>query len=209
VTVPQRAPLVAIEGIDGTGKTTLQHALARQWRAQGMRVLELQEPSRGPTGQRARRTSGRDPWTAAMAFTGDRRHQRSRIVQALRRGTVVLLDRSFYSTLAYQGSALPPGRRRELERMQHEATIVPDRVVLLTLPLNLSQARMRHRGGVQDPTERHEVLRRASRVYRQLARNLGWLVLDARRTPQQLIAQLGRRLTPWVLRQTVRARARA
>lgn len=204
-----RAPLVAIEGIDGTGKTTLQHALAREWRALGVRVLELREPSRGPTGQRARRMAGRDPWTAAMAFTDDRRHQRIRMESALRRGTVVLLDRSFYSTLAYQASALPAQRRRELERLQREATIVPDRVVLLTLPLSGSEARLRGRGNSREPTERREVLRRASQAYRRLAKRPGWIVLDARGAPEQLLSQLRRQLTPWVLRRSAQARGRA
>jgi dTMP kinase len=205
----QRAPLVAIEGIDGTGKTTLQGALARRWRARGIRVLELQEPSRGPTGRRARRVSGRDPWTAAMAFTEDRRHQRSRVERALRNGSVVLLDRSFYSTLAYQGSALPATQRRALIGLQRRATIVPDRVILLTMPLRLSEARMRQRGTVRNPTERREILRRASRTYRQLARTHRWIVLDARRTPDQLVNLLDARLTGWVRRWMARRRGGA
>ena len=206
---PPRGPLVAIEGIDGTGKTTLQHALAKRWRALGMRVLELQEPSRGPSGRRARQASGDDPWSAAMAFTDDRRHQRSRLERALRHGFVVLLDRSFYSTLAYQGSALPPRQRRALERLQRKATIVPARVVLLTLPLRLSEARMSRRGGPRAPTERLEVLRRASRAYRQFAKRGQWIVLDAREPPEELVARLDRRLTPWVLRRWASARERA
>lgn len=206
---PPRAPLVAIEGIDGTGKSTLQRALARRWRALGLRVLELQEPSRGPTGRRARRASGQDPWTAAMAFTDDRRRGRNRIERALREGTVVVLDRSFYSTLAYQGSALPSARRKELTRLQRQATVVPDRVVLLTLPLRVSEGRLRRRGGGRDPTERREILRRAARAYRQLAENSTWIVLDARLTPRELLDRLDRRLTPWVLRQRPHLRRRA
>jgi len=208
MTVPLRGTLIAIEGIDGTGKTTLQHALAKEWRARGFRVLELREPSQGPTGRRARRASGLDPWTAAMAFTEDRRHQRSRLDRALRRGNVVVLDRSFYSTLAYQGSALPVAQRRTLERLQHDATIVPDRVILLDLPVEASQARMERRGSARDPTEHHEVLRRASRAYHQLARRFGWMVLDARRTRAELLRQVDRRLTPWVLRRSGPRRGR-
>jgi dTMP kinase len=144
-----------------------------------------------------------------MAFTEDRRHQRPRIERALARGTVVLLDRSFYSTLAYQGSALPAERRRALLRLQYEATLIPDRVVLLALPLRLSEVRMHRRGGARDPTERQEVLRRAAGVYRQLSRRFRWITLDARESPDQLVARLDRRLTPWILRRTAAARRRA
>ena len=203
------APLVAIEGIDGTGKSTLQRALARRWRSLGLRVLELQEPSRGPTGRRAREASGKDPWTAAMAFTEDRRRRRKRIEGALRRGTVVLLDRSFYSTLAYQGSALPPPQRRELAQLQREATVVPDRVILLTLPIRIAEARLLRRGGQRDPTERREVLRRAARAYRHFAKAAAWLVIDARLSPREILDRLDRRLTPWTLRRVSRIRRRA
>jgi dTMP kinase len=197
--------LVAIEGIDGTGKTTLQRELARRWRVSGLKVLELREPSRSAFGLRARRASGQDPWTAALAFTEDRRHQRARIDRALGAGTVVLLDRSFYSTLAYQGSAVSVQRRHELERLQREATTIPDRVILLDLPLRAAEERMKGRGSTRAPTERREVLRRASRAYHQMARRLRWVVLDARTTPAELVSELDRRLTPWVLRR-VRAR---
>ena len=209
MTTAPRGTLVAIEGIDGTGKTTLQHSLARRWRKRGLRVLELQEPSRGSFGQRARRASHRDPWTAAMAFTEDRWRQRSRLERALRQGTVVLLDRSFYSTLAYQGSALPDAQRRVLEQLQWAATVVPDRVVLLDLPLRTSRARMERRGGPRDPTEHRAVLRRAARAYRAFARRPGWVVFDASQRADKVLAQVARRLTPWVVRRSRRPRGRA
>lgn len=201
--------LLAIEGIDGTGKTTLQHALARHWRALGLSVVELREPSRTAWGTRARRASGKDPWTAALAFTDDRRHQRGRLERALSQDAVVLLDRSFYSTLAYQGSALSPARRRTLERLQVDATRVPDRVVLLDVPLATSNARMEQRGQAREPTEHAAVLERAARAYRRMAHQPGWLVLDARRPTEELVEQLDRRWTPWLLRRHRRPRARA
>lgn len=208
MTAGRAGALVAIEGIDGTGKTTLQRALAQDWRRLGLRVVELQEPTRGPTGREARRSSGKDAWTAAMAFTQDRRHQRPRVTQALRAGNVVLLDRSFYSTLAYQGSALPAGQRRELERLQRKATLIPDRVILLNLPLRAAERRMRGRGARRAPTERQGVLRRASRAYRQLAQRPGWMVLDARRPTEKLLEAIDRRLTPWVMRRAAPRRGR-
>lgn len=203
-----RAPLIAIEGIDGTGKTTLQRALARDWRALGLQVREFQEPSRTPSGRKARRVSGGDPWIAALAFTEDRRRARPRIERALAGGTVVLLDRSFYSTLAYQGSALPAARQKELERRQRAAARRPDRVVLLDLSVRRSEGRRQRRGSVPAPTEHRAVLRRAARAYRALARRGGWIVLDARQSRRQIVARLHRRLTPWVLRRLGRERAR-
>ena len=206
---PPRAPLIAIEGIDGTGKTTLQHALAKRWRDLGLGVVELQEPSKGATGRRARRATSGDPWNSAMAFTEDRRRHRAQLERILSNGKVALSDRSFYSTLAYQGSALPARQRSLLSRIQRRATLVPDRVVLLTLPLKVSEARLSRRGGLRAPTERLDVLRRAAREYRRLARRGRWIVLDARHSPDELVAKLHRRLTLWVLHQAAPPRRRA
>jgi len=188
---------VALEGIDGTGKTTLQRGLARVWRAAGHRVVTLREPSDRASGRRARAVSAGDPWTAALAFTEDRRGSRPDVEAALRRGAIVLLDRSFYSTLAYQGSALPSRRRRtELERMQREATVAPDVVVLLDLPLTSALARLSGRGSSLEPTEARDVLRRAARTYRQLARRADWIRLDARLPATELLRAAERRLSP-------------
>jgi dTMP kinase len=142
-----------------------------------------------------------------MVLTADRRQQRPRVEAALRRGTIVLQDRSFYSTLAYQGSALSVERQRALARIQREATLEPDWVVLLDLPVELSEARMRP-SRAWEPTERPEVLRRASRAYRRFARSRRWIVLDARRTPEQVLAEVDRRLTPWILGRRSAGRAR-
>ncbi len=197
----RRGLLIAIEGIDGAGKTTLQRSLARRWRQRGIPVVRLTEPSHGPSGRRARRLAGRDPWTAARAFTEDRRQQRPSVLRWLDAGRVVLADRSFYSTLAYQGSALPPKRRAALRRAQRRAAIRPDRVLLLSLPVRDALARIPGRTGRPDPTQRFEVtavLARVARAYRQMSRSRRWVVLDARATTASVLARADRALYPWV-----------
>ncbi len=99
--------LVAIEGIDGVGKSTLQRALAARLRREGFVVGLWHEPTDARLGHRAQLAGTSDPWTAAMFFTLDRALARPRLERLITRSDVVLADRSFYSTLAYQGSALP------------------------------------------------------------------------------------------------------
>lgn len=192
--------LVAIEGIDGVGKSTLQRELAVRWRRRGFRVVPTAEPSGGPLGRRARSAASGDPWKAALAFTADRRHARRAIEAALRSGHVVLQDRSYYSTLAYQGSALPPARRRTLRTLQREAARTPDRILWLDLPVKWATRRMAERGRRPEATEATAVLRRARVAYRRLARGRRWVRLDARRTPAQLAEDADRALAAWLSR---------
>ncbi len=206
---PRSGLLIAIEGVDGTGKSTLQRGLTGLWESRGLLVSRFREPTTTRWGRAARLLSRRDPWTAALAFTRDRAHQKPRVERALARGAVVLLDRSFFSTLAYQGTELPRPERRRLEDMQEDATFRPDRVVLLDLPLSSALERIRRRGPSNDPTERRAVVRRAARAYRAMARRGEWTVVNACQTRPALVREVDRRLFPWMRRRIRVTRARA
>ncbi len=192
--------LVAVEGIDGAGKTTLLRGLARSLRRDGRRVRIRKEPVDPTLGRLAQEAGARDPWTGAVYFTVDRHLAGPRLRSDLERYDVVLSDRSFYSTLAYQGSRLPVRDRRRLEQLQREATVVPDLVVLLDLPVSWLERRLRRRRGARSPLERARALAPAVRAYRRLARRGGWIVLDARQTSGEVAraarAALALRLPP-------------
>ena len=195
-----RGVLIAIEGIDGAGKSTLQRVLAGRWRQRGLPLKLTAEPSKGPYGRRARRAASGNPWIAALAFTEDRRRARPEVEAALASGRIVLQDRSFYSTLAYQGSMLSPALRRELVSLQRGAARTPDRVLWLDLPLSNARSRMALRGRRLEATETMAALRSAAAAYRRLARSPRWVRLDARRTPAELAAAADRALGPWLAR---------
>ncbi|MCL4367864.1 MAG: dTMP kinase [Actinobacteria bacterium] len=110
---------IVLEGIDGSGTTThvklLQHHLARQ----GWSVHGTQEPSNGPIGALIRLALSRrigvhspdgafaplDEMTLALAFAADRAdHLQSEILPSLDRGEVVICDRYYMSSLAYQSA---------------------------------------------------------------------------------------------------------
>jgi dTMP kinase len=190
VTVPARrgrGRLIAIEGIDGAGKSTLTAALGRALRQRGYTVRLRREPSDPTIGRLAQAAAARDPWTGAVYFTVDRHLAAPRLRADLRRYDLVLSDRSFYSTLAYQGSRLPSRERRRLEELQRRATPAPDAVVLLDLPSSWLARRLRVRGSARGPLERTRSLVRVARAYRDLARRYRWVVLDARQPPGELL----------------------
>jgi dTMP kinase len=179
-TAGRRGMLVAVEGIDGSGKSTFVRALGTALRRRGWTVARRREPADATLGRRAQAASVRDPWTGGVYFTVDRHLAQGALARSLATHNVVLTDRSFYSTLAYQGSALPRRARRRLEELQRRATIVPDRVVLLELGADEAIRRLESRGLHRDPLERRKVLRRVGTAYRALARRRGWIVVDAR-----------------------------
>jgi len=183
----RRGLLIALEGIDGAGKSTLARALSTALRRRGFSVALLHEPSDPRLGSLAQSVSRDDPWSGAVYFTVDRHIARPALEQALLRHDVVLTDRSFYSTLAYQGSALPARERRRLEELQRTATRVPDRVIFLEIPPRAALRRLGGRGRRRGPLEEHATLERVARAYRALARDLRWVVLDAQSSPPELV----------------------
>ena len=193
---PRAGWLIAIEGIDGAGKSTLQQALARALRRRGFAVRLRREPTDATLGRLAQQAGVEDPWTGAVYFTVDRHLAAERLRRDLRRYDVVLTDRSFYSTLAYQASRLPRRERVRLEQLQRQATVVPDRVLLLDLPPSWMTRRLARRAKVRGPLERSRSLASVARAYLALARRHRWIVLDARRPRRELAAAAVRALGP-------------
>ncbi len=157
--------LVVLEGIDGAGKSTQCERLAERLRSEGWDVERLREPTDGPWGRRIRELarSGREdvsPREELDLFLEDRRqHVCERIAPALDRGAVVLMDRYYYSTIAYQGArGLDPVEIRRL----NEAFAPPaDLLLYLTIPAEWAGQRIeQQRGDQRDLFEKEDYLRR-------------------------------------------------
>ena len=185
----RRGIFLVLEGIDGVGKSTLLRGLARSLRRRGLSVAVRREPSDPRLGALAQAAAAEDPWTGAVYFTVDRHLAAPALERDLRNHDVVIQDRSFYSTIAYQGSALPPRDRRRLAQLQRAATREPDRVLLLDLPPAQALRRLGSRNARRGPLERQRTLERVARAYRSLARSLRWKWLDARASPDELLRQ--------------------
>lgn len=102
--------LIAIEGIDGTGKSHLARSLTTRLREDGDDVVLLSEPTTGSHGTRIRAltASAEDrptPEEELTLFMDDRREDVERnIAPALAQHKIVLMDRYYFSTMAYQGA---------------------------------------------------------------------------------------------------------
>lgn len=146
-----RGVLIALEGVDGSGKTTQAMNLAAVLARLGRRVVLTREPTYGPAGRRLRAyLAGRRRHLNALEelalFQADRReHVQKTIRPALERGWVVVTDRYYYSSAAYQGAL---GLDPEAILAESEAFAPrPDLVVIFTLPVSLALARRRQGGG--------------------------------------------------------------
>ena len=129
---------LAVEGVDGAGKTTVSAAVVLALEARGDEVLLVREPGGTPTGEAVRRIllhsdDSVAAWTEAMLFAASRAQLAAETIgPALEDGRLVVSDRTVYSSLAYQGGAR--GLGIDLVRTVNEAGLQgvwPDRVLLL------------------------------------------------------------------------------
>lgn len=139
--------LIAIEGIDGAGKTTLAQALADGFQRGGIATTLSKEPTAGPWGRKMRESaaSGRlDAREELRLMVEDRRQHVAEVIQpALDRGDVVILDRYFPSTVAYQGAA---GLDVDDVLRANAFAPAPDVTLVLDLAPAVGLARIRARG---------------------------------------------------------------
>jgi dTMP kinase len=167
----RRGILVAIEGIDGAGKTTQAQLLADHLKRLGADVVLTKEPTSGRHGQRLRdsaRTGRLAPEDELETFIDDRReHVSSLIEPALAAGRVVIVDRYYFSSAAYQGAR---GLDVSTILSRNEAFAPrPDLLVLLDLPVDDAVARIAQRRDGANLFEKHEDLERTAAVFSSLA----------------------------------------
>jgi len=134
---------IVIEGIDGTGKSTQAKMLQKALQDTGAIVVLDHEPSDGPYGKilRESATTGRlSPQDELDLFHKDRKHHVDELIlPALERGETVILDRYYFSTMAYQGQR---GFDRE-EIRKTNLGFAPNPDILFILDLEVDEARKR------------------------------------------------------------------
>ena len=168
MTLDRPGIFAVFEGIDGAGKTVQIRRLAAALTAAGHEPVLSREPTSGPWGQklRASATMGRlSPEDELDAFIHDRtEHVAGLIAPALAAGRIVLLDRYFYSTVAYQGirGMDTAAVRADMERRFP----IPDAVFLIDIDPALAVERIAHaRNDTPDEFEKIESLRRVREVF--------------------------------------------
>lgn len=145
---------ITFEGTEGSGKTTQISLLAGRLRALGRSVLTTREPGGTPIGEEIRHTLKHSIANQAMTAEAElllMNASRAQLVHevirpALAAGQIVLADRYYDSTIAYQGY----GRGLDLERVKVITDLAvgdtwPDLTLLLVVPHEVSRERLRAR----------------------------------------------------------------
>lgn len=141
--------LITFEGIDGSGKSTQARLLAQRLEEVGYQTLLVREPGGTELSERIRQllldpALDIDAFAELLLFMAARRQLViARIRPALQAGYIVLCDRFYDSTIAYQGGGRGVAEPVWLQDFNRRVTdgLVPHRTYWLDVPLEIAQAR--------------------------------------------------------------------
>ena len=110
VTVMRVSKYLALEGVDGSGKSTVGRALLEALERRGTEAILVREPGGTALGEAVRSllldSQTLDDWAEVFLFAAQRAELARDVIQpALEAGKWVISDRSYYSSIAYQGRA--------------------------------------------------------------------------------------------------------
>ena len=188
--------LIVIEGIDGAGKSTQARRLLRRLRALGFDAVHFREPTRGRWGKKikelARRRDSLLPEEELDLFVKDREENvRKNLRPAVEAKKIVILDRYYFSTIAYQGAkGIDPAGIR---RMNEKFAVKPDLIFILDINATAGLRRIHHRKRKDLLFERKRYLARVRRIFRSF-RGRKFVHLDASRPPGEIAAAISDRV---------------
>jgi dTMP kinase len=195
-----RGKLIAVEGIDGSGKQTQVRLLARVLESKGYRVFSTGFPQYQSwfgkmAGQFLNGDFGSidtvDPHFAALLYAGDRFENRGPIVAALERGDVVLADRYIASNLAHQTARSAPEKRAQfrewIEQLEYGVYGLPkeDLVLYLRVTPHHAQSLVAKKSARSYTDSAHDILEASARhlqtasdIYDDLAGSPNWKTIE-------------------------------
>ncbi|MEU0927599.1 dTMP kinase [Streptomyces malaysiensis] len=194
---------IAVEGGDGSGKSTQVEALAEWIRAKGHEVVVTREPGATAVGKRLRSilldvsSAGISHRAEALLYAADRAEHVDTVVRpALERGAVVISDRYIDSSVAYQGAGRDLAAT-EIARISRWATngLVPHLTVLLDVSPETARERFTEAPDrlESEPAEFHQRVR-AGFLALAAADPARYLVVDAGQLPEAVTSVVRHRL---------------
>jgi dTMP kinase len=195
-----RGKLIAIEGIDGSGKRTQLELLASALDARGMDSLRISFPRYESffgklVGRYLNGDFGAldvvDPHLSALLYAGDRLEAKAEIEAALSAGKIVLADRYIGSNMAHQSARVPPEQQEEffawMKGLEYGLYALPveDLVVYLRVPvqeahrlvgLKSARAYTSMKRDIHEDDVKH--LEQTAIIYDRLATEASWARID-------------------------------
>ncbi len=179
--------LIVFEGIDGSGKSTQVKMLEESLRSRGLKVRVLFEPSDSIYGKeiRKRLNSGEyTPLDLYCLFVKDREISAKKIKRLLDDGYVVVMDRYYISTIAYQGAqGIPIDRIVE----DHKKFPQPNMIIILDIDPVVALSRLK----AKDSFENIKFLKNVRKIYLDIPHILKIpccriMIINAEKDPEKI-----------------------
>ena len=159
--------LIVIEGIDGSGKSTNCAMLSKELQKRNIKNIYTFEPTYGTYGSKLRESFTKEnlnPYEELDLFVKDRQeHLEKEIKPALEQGYIVILDRYYYSSVAYQGAkGVDPNHILSLHK---DFIIIPDLVFIFHLPVEIALQRIMSKRGFVDRFESYDYLKTVDELF--------------------------------------------
>ena len=186
----ERGLFIVIEGVDGTGKTTLAEGLQSRLSDLGMRSVLTAEPTDGPVGSLLRKGVTDNPKAEALLFVSDRAMHTDEMMEHVRNGETVICDRYYASTLAYQAASGKGVDESWLRALNDEVIARPDFVFLLDADPEMCSRRIDSRGEERSRFERLEYQKLVRENYLRIAEEDDFTIIDASKGPEQVLDEV-------------------
>lgn len=188
----QKGVLIVFEGIDGSGKSTQAEILLERLQEEDFDVVYFREPSKGKWGRKIKKKAlhpdSLTPEEELDLFLKDRRENvENNLKPALKKKRVVILDRYYYSTIAYQGAK---GIDEKLiRRMNEEFVIKPDLVFILDIDPQKGLERIEDRKKKDMLFEREEYLVKVREIFKSF-KGENFIHFDALRPKEKISKEI-------------------
>ncbi|MBE6519410.1 MAG: dTMP kinase [Thermoplasmata archaeon] len=185
-----KGAFIVFEGADGAGKSSLCKRVAEWLTAKGRDVVLTAEPTHEGIGAfiRSGNAGGISQRTEALLFVADRNDHTEKIMRMVEEGKVVLSDRYFASTVAYQSARLDgdASDRDWLIDINRQFIDRPDATILLDIDPKVGLSRVGDRGEEISKFERMDFQKQVRENYLRLAKEFGFNIVDASRSRDEV-----------------------
>lgn len=200
---PYKGLYIAIEGIDGSGKTTQAHLLVENLKKRGKKVVYTKEPTDGEIGRFVREIlAGKKkfrPVAFQYMFCADRVEHQERIMGYLKDGYVVVSDRCFWSAVPYgaydRGIELGKGESNGEVLLAafgilsaYHQFIAPDIAFYLDVSAQLAVERLSAARHIPDIYDKRKILERIQASYKWLVKQFPeeFVIIDGAKSPEEV-----------------------
>lgn len=183
--------LIAIEGIDGSGKKTQLSLLEKHFESRGFNFDSISFPQYNGSLHAsiiARYLNGEfgdvygiNPYLSSLLYAGDRFEARTRLISGLRRGKIILVDRYVGSNLAHQSAKLPLEQREQfiiwLKSIEYGVYKLPKEnlVFYLDIPISVAQQQINLKVPREYTNLNMDIHEREPNYLKEVARQYQWL----------------------------------